>query len=242
MNQFFKGLLVLGALGLAACSGTNQFVKSVELSASTNQHVQVTLTANLFTDQVTLNPMVLQFFNPKLPTELFGAIDISNPSPDVTAVGFTYDFTQALSFANISETTTLPNGTPIPVNGANPTWLVLQPKGQSASLVYLNIDTKAKKAAIGYTLASDQLSSGTLGNLIVKFNLTGLPGTGAAGIFNGNGPGTSGFALFADVSSLFGVRHAGDLTVSDATSNEAKVQIEKFLYELNLQRAKINIQ
>lgn len=37
MNLFFKGLLVLSAMGLAACSGTNQVVKSVELSATTNQ-------------------------------------------------------------------------------------------------------------------------------------------------------------------------------------------------------------
>lgn len=202
------------------------------------------MTANLFTNQITLNPMVLQFFNPKLPTEVFGAIDISNPSPDVTSVGFTYDFTQALSFANVSETTTLPNGTPIPVAGPNPTWLVLQPKGQSASLVCLNIDTKAKKAAIGYTLASDQLNSGALGNLIMKFNIGGLGGSGAGGSYNGNGngPGTSGFALFADVSALFGVRTSGEMLVNDATSNDVKVQIEKFLYELNLQRAKINIQ
>lgn len=242
MKHLFKGLLALGALGLAACSGTNQYVQSVNLSATTNPSVQVTLTANLNTNQVTLNPMVLQFFNPHLPTQLFGAISISNPSPTVTAVGFTYDFTQALSFANISETTTLPNGTPIPVTGPNSTWLVLQPKGQSASLVYLNIDTKQNKAAVGYTLASDQLNSGALGNLIMSFNLSGLGGTGVAGIYNGNGPGTSGFALFADVSTLFGVHGAPGMRINDATSNDVKLQIEKFLYELNIQRAKINIQ
>jgi hypothetical protein len=242
MNPILRNsLLALGTLALTACSGTSA-IQGVNVSTSnSNGSTQVTLTAQLNTGQITVPPVSYQFPQPSNSTQMFGSITVSSPSATETDVILTYDFPSSLLTTNLPTTTTLPNGTSIPITGPNSVWQVLSANLKSGStanpLLYLNSSSSLEQTVIGYVLPLSGLNSGVIGNVMQNFNLSGISGSGLGGIFSGTGTGTSGFALFANLSSLFGSLANTEVQSVDLTPDAVKIQIQKHLYELNQNHA-----
>jgi len=247
MNPILRhSLLALGALALTACSGTSA-IQGVNVATSTNNgSTQVTLTAQLNTGQIALPDITYQFplsAGSGSTTQTFATISVSSPSTTETDVALSYDFPSSLLALNLPTTTTLPNGTSIPLTGPNSVFQVLESSlksGSSAgSFLYLNSSASLEQTVIGYALTISGLGSGVVGNLLQNFDLSGLSGTGLAGIFSGTGTSGSGFTLFADLSSLFGSLASAHSQTIDLTPDAIKIQIEKHVYELNQNHAQL---
>lgn len=242
-------LSTIAAMTLSACgNSSSEIIKNAELQAEVHADgdLYASLTTKMDSNNVQIVSMDIPVFNPKNPTEQIGGLRISNPSQGVTQISLLMNVT---SLANLQYTLTpvktLPNGTAFPVVGVNAgSWYAIPLKNSTNSKLYINIDG-TKSAVVGYALITDQLASGVVGNIFAPFAAEGV--TGYGGVFSGAQPGTSGVAVFADISSVLkkitpNLKTASvkkQITFADKTTEKVQKKIYKHVIKLNVKGEKI---
>lgn len=216
---------------MTACSGGN-WVKGANLTTSQqNGQDYVQLSTKLNTGSVTLISASLPVYNPHNPSEQIGSVMVNGSELDVNL-----NLSAVLSLPDQTSAGLLPNGTAIPVAGVGAqNWISLAVAG-GKSRVYLNFDVQNNKAALGAAVNIDQLSVGVPAALLIPFSFTNL--TGVAGVYTGASQGQSGFAVFADASSLLSTA-AG---VSFIQKKSADTKIQQKMYQLDNSKAKLKVQ
>jgi hypothetical protein len=218
---------------LTACGNSSSWMKGVAFkSTQVNGEQYAELSAQLNTGAVSLIPIAFPIPNPQHPGETLGQLEVKS--------GLGNGQTELNVKINLSRVVTmpttgmahLPNGTDIPVAGVNGSNWIALPVGNGTSTLYLNLDPANKKAVVGVGLNIDQLATGTTANLFLPFNLSNI--TGVAGIYTGVGAGKSGFALFADGSSLYNGLPTANFA---AQASGSTLKIQKKVQQLQQQGA-----
>lgn len=237
-------------LTLAACGQSpSSIIKNAEVRASVSSTGEMfaSLTTSMDSSNIQISSMEIAVMNPRNAFEQIGSLRIVTPQFGTTQV--TLDLNVSV-LAHIQYTLTpekgLPNGTLFPVFGPKiGTWYSVPLKQNANSKLYINIDNTAGSVVLGYALVTDQLASGVAGNIFVPFAAQGVNGYG--GIFSGTKPGTSGVAVFADVSGAFSsilpkVKNSiaqSKVVFADQTSESSQEKIFKKLIKLNLKKEKL---
>ncbi|QDK38981.1 hypothetical protein [Bdellovibrio sp. NC01] len=242
--------LILAAtamMGLAACSpGSTQVIKGADLKAEaqSNGDIYINLTTHLDSNNVQILAAQLPIMNPNNPAEQLGLININTSAPGITDIALGLNLSAVAKLPVLTPETTLPNGTSFPVWNTTAKWYSLPLNNSKTSKLYVNIDWTAQKSIVGYALTSDSLSAGIVANIFSVFNANGV--TGYGGVFSGTTPGTSGLAVFADVSSVltalnptFSPVVTKKIVFADHTSEVKQKMFTKKLIDLNVKKAKI---
>ncbi len=246
IQQLFLGALAVASL--AACSQNGaQIIKGAELKAEVQQgDIYVDLTTHLDSNNVQILAVQLPIYNPENPLEQLGLVSIATPSQGVTDISLALNLSKVTKLQSLTVEKGLPNGTAFPVWGVNANnWYSLPLNNSKTSKLYVNIEGTLQKAVVGYALVSDSLSAGVTANIFAPFTAEGV--TGYGGIFSGVKPGTSGVAVFADVSSVLKAvnptlaKTSQSVYFLDRTSEARQKPVFKRLIDLNLNRAKIKI-
>lgn len=179
---------------------------ATELNPAGDQIAEVFL--ELSTGQTVYPDIELPIFDPTNPSVNYGSVKIHPKSAGVAEVRVGVNLTTTAQLPNGDPV--LPNGSPIPVVGAQNGRVISIPVPNTrfviyvAANVYISTPGVAPVAMIGAALPFTQFDPiGQAGptNLFLTFNLPqGILGT--AGVFGGPVSGTSGIGLFVDVSGL----------------------------------------
>ncbi|MDG0815517.1 hypothetical protein [Bdellovibrio svalbardensis] len=249
IKKLFLAALTLSSL--AACSENGvQIIKGADLKAEVQQgDIYVDLTTHLDSNNVQILAVQLPIYNPENPLEQLGLVSIATPSQGVTDISLELNLSKVAKLQSLTPEKGLPNGTAFPVWGVNANnWYSLPLNNSKTSKLYVNIEGTLQKAVVGYALVSDSLSAGVTANIFAPFNAQGVSGYG--GIFSGVTPGTSGVAVFADISSVFKAINptfvqakssSQSVYFLDRTSDARKKPLFKRLIDLNLKKAKVKI-
>ncbi len=240
-------------MSLSACSNSS-WVKGASLATETvNNNDYISLTTTLDTGSMTLIPISIPIQNPNNPSEQLGQLSIQTGMGTGAQLSLKVNLSSALNIPGSSSAGKLPNGTDIPVATPDANkWIQIPIRGQS-SRIYLNLDTANKTAVMGVAVGISNLNVGVGANLLIPFNVSGV--NGLAGVYSGTVAGQSGFALFADASSLlkttnigFGKLAMGDfsdaatgsVTFMPAAKNDNYLTYR--LYHLNRKKSQLNMQ
>ncbi|MFS4459484.1 hypothetical protein [Bdellovibrio sp. HCB2-146] len=238
-------LAVAACLSLSAC-GDGKLITGADLSASVDQgQILMDLVTHLESQNIRFPVMQIPILNPHNPAEILGQLSLSSPAVGKTDVGLKVNLTQVASLPYLTPEKGLPNGTAFPVIGVDASkWYSLPLGGSKSSKLYLNIDQVTQRAVVGYTLASDGLSTGLVANLFLPFQSTTVAGYG--GVYSSPNPGQSGFALFADVSAVLktqahSVQSLSRVGFKDATPEKKKETVQRKIIDLNLKKALLKL-
>lgn len=243
--------ILMGAFALAslaACDpNANQIIKGADLTAQVQQgDIYVGLTTHLNSNNVQILAAELPVFNPQNPAEQVGHISITTPQMGITDISLEMNLSKVSKLSSLTPEKGLPNGTAFPVWGVNPgSWYSLPLNNSKTSKLYVNVDWTAQNAIVGYALVSDSLSAGITANIFSAFNAQGV--TGYGGIFSGTAPGTSGVAVFANISSVLKAvnptltKSSTQIYFADRTSDSRKQTVQKHLIDMNLKKTKIRV-
>lgn len=238
-------LAVAACLSLSAC-GDDKLITGADLSASVDQgQIVMNLVTHLESQNIRFPVMQIPILNPNNPAEVLGQLSLTSPAIGKTDVDLQVNLTQVSNLPYLTPEKGLPNGTAFPVIGVDASkWYSLALGGSKSSKLYINIDHATQRAIVGYTLASDELSTGLVANLFVPFQTTTVAGYG--GIYSSPNPGQSGFALFADVSGVFkaqahSVGLAKAVGFTDVTPEKKKDSIRNKVIDLNLKNTLLKL-
>jgi hypothetical protein len=192
-----KYLLTLGCLFfLVGCGGTS-FVTGASLSSSSSNGDQFAdLTVDLNSAGLLLPTLTLPILDLKDPSRPYGDITIGSSALEISV-----DLSALAGLPQGSSSALLPNGTSIPITGYDASTLLTFSLGGN-SLAYIDLNTSTGEAFFGAAIVISEFNIGVPVNLFIPFSSNGV--TGTAGVFTGAAAGESGFAVFANVSSLLG--------------------------------------
>jgi hypothetical protein len=256
-----KSLLLLSCcVGLAACSGQGNFVSGVQVSSfqqSGDQYGQVNV--NLSTGSLVMPSVSFPIVRS---SSTIGSVALEGGVSGVSTLVLDLDVSKLVKLPVAAGNPTLPNGTALPVAGVTPSSVYTFPIGTSGSEAYISLQS----GVVGVAFVIPQFTVGAVADLLLPFSFNNV--TGVAGVFTGQTASKSGFALFADISSLLtslGLSigtsnstvtameqiHAKSTTttttsavefVSQQPDSENYMQIQYMLYDLNSQSAHLQIQ
>ena len=259
-QQFSKLLIAAGFLALAACDGKGlSYIKDAKISTytqGTDQYVSLSTTVDAV--QIIMPVAQVPIMDPKDSSKMIGFVQVTPNLSAGTELRVDMDMTAISQFKHQSWDGTLPNGLPVPVGGFDPSKSFAIPLTQG-SKAYINLDMANKKALIGAALGLKEFKTGVTAGLFLPFSFDKeVKVSGLAGIFTGPQQYQSGFAVFADVSSVFDLIHGLSQQVSvasvSAKATSAKVPysfksasknsnaIYDMLYRVNANKTRVNLQ
>lgn len=233
-------LAITAVMSLAACS-QESVIKGAELTTQTQQgNLFVGLKTHLDSNSIQIMNIQLPIYNPDSPLEILGMLQVNSPAPGVTDVDLLVNFTRVTQIPSLKAERGLPNGTFFPVMGVKTdNWYSIPLSDSRISKLYLNVDLAASKVVLGYALGTDAVSAGIIANLFTGFSSNGI--TGYGGLYSGVQPGQSGFAIFADVSSILKSTVTPKVFFVDNTTESRKKPLQKRLWDLNLKKTWLRI-
>ncbi|HEX7672841.1 MAG TPA: hypothetical protein VF412_01650 [Bdellovibrio sp.] len=246
ISRMFLGALTLASL--AACNDSSNSSSSIVSKATVSAAVQngdvyVNVATSFKSSNVTMVAVQWPVYNPNNPSQQIGAVTVSQGAT-TTDITLGLDVSAVVHVSGLNPETTLPNGLPFPASGVTAKWYSLPLGNSKTSKLYVNIDTTSSQYVVGYALTSDSLSSGVIANVFFPFTANGV--TGYGGIFSGTKPGTSGVAVFADVSSAvkavtpsFTAAKVAKVKFEDHTPALKKVPVYNRLMKLDAEKATI---
>lgn len=227
--------LTATALSLSACGGkVEQVLKDANLTLSQqNGDEVVSLLTELDTQNLVVSAATLQV------DKGLGTVEILNDlNTQKTYLKLSFNVGQALKLPTPVYSSTLPNGTTLPLTGIDLTKVMAFDVGSNGSKVYLYYDMQAKKALLGAALNVDSLKIDTPATVLSSFNFSGV--TGLAGLYFGDKAHTSGLGVFVDLSSAFSAaRTIGFVPMSLTKEQQSKV--DRKLFELGVSNKPIVI-
>nr|BFD61976.1 hypothetical protein BdHM001_06570 [Bdellovibrio sp. HM001] len=233
-------LALAAIVSLAACS-QESVIKGAQLTTQTQQgNLFVGLKTHLDSNSIQIMNVQLPIYNPDSPLEILGMLQVNSPVPGTTEVDLLVNFTRVTQIPSMKAEKGLPNGTFFPVMGVKTdNWYSIAFSDSRISKLYLNVDLAASKVVLGYALGTDAISAGIIANLFTGFNSNGVSGYG--GLYSGVQPGQSGFAIFADVSSILSRSAPTKVFFADSTVESRKKPLRKRLWDLNVKRTWLRI-
>lgn len=131
-----------------------------------------------------------------------GKVEIlSDVTTQKTYMKVSFNIKGALDLPLPKYSSTLPNGTQIPLTGIDLNKMMSYEVGKAGSRLYLYYDKTTKKAVLGVALNVESLAIGTPANVMALFDFNGV--TGVAGLYFGQAKNTSGLGAFVNLSSVF---------------------------------------
>lgn len=246
-KEILVGVFV--TLTLAACGQSpSSIIKNAEVHATVGEDGDIfaSLMTSMDSNNIQILPTEIVVMNPKNSSEQIGSLRVTTPQVGMTQITLEVNVSTLAQIQNtLTPETALPNGTPLPVLGTKiGTWYSIRLKQYTNSKLYVNIDNTAS-VVLGYALVTDQLGAGVAGSIFVPFTGQGVSGYG--GVFSGTTPGTSGVAVFADVSGVFStilpkVKNKvtqNRVILADQTPQSYQEKIYKKLIKLNLKEEKL---
>lgn len=233
-------LALAAVVSLTACS-QESVIKGAQLTTQTQQgNLFVGLKTHLDSNSIQIMNVQLPIYNPDSPLEILGMLQVNSPVPGTTEVDLLVNFTRVTQIPSMKAEKGLPNGTFFPVMGVKTdNWYSIALSDSRISKLYLNVDLAASKVVLGYALGTDAISAGIIANLFTGFNSNGVSGYG--GLYSGVQPGQSGFAVFADVSSILSQSTPNKVFFADSTVESRKKPLRKRLWDLNVKRTWLRI-
>lgn len=238
--------LIFMSLLLTGCGNSGyKPVTNVTVTTKTlDQDVYVNLKAQFNLGNTTLPSVTFPVVNPKSPSEIYGSISMAPTLDGKSEVSLDINFTQITHLQGGKAS--LPNGTALPIGGINGVEIVELLIPNTLAKVYIGIDQNV--AIAGFALAIKELDQigNTIGgvNLFPSFSFGKIKGVG--GIFTGKTSGTTGIALFVDLSSvlnqeqIFNLSHGSFASLKSTSmksiipASEKKSKLEKFLMKIGL--------
>lgn len=228
-NIILTAFLAAMSLGMTACSSSGSWVSGATLSATQkNGDEWVQLSTQLSTGSMSMTSISMPVMNPQNLSEEVGEIDIIDNLTGGATLNLSVDLTAIMSLP-ITTSSTLPNGTAIPISGVNAqNWIAL-PVANGKSILYLNADLQTKTIALGAAVSISQLQIGVPASILLPFSVSNV--SGVAGIYTGMAAGQSGLAIFVDASSLLPASSSNLLF--QKSLSPAALQVQRKLLELN---------
>lgn len=245
ITRMFLGAMTLASLAACNESSTSSSIvsKASVTAAVQNGDVYVNVGTSFNSSNVTMVAVQWPIYNPNNPSQQIGAVTVSQGAT-TTDITLGLDVSAVVHVSGLTPETALPNGLPFPASGLTAKWYSLPLGNSTTSKLYVNIDTTSSQYVVGYALISDSLSAGVAANVFFPFTANGV--TGYGGIFSGTKAGTSGVAVFADVSSVvksvtpsFTAAKVAKVKFEDHTPALKKVPVYNHIMKLDAEKAKI---
>lgn len=204
-------------LTLSACGPGQSFLKKVDLSTySSGSDQYVSLKTQVDNAQIIMPIAQVPIVDSRRPGVIYGFVQISPHISSGTEFRLDLNMSTITNFRPQGWDGTLPNGLPVPVAGFDPTTSFALPISQG-SRIYMNLDIAQQRAFIGAAIGVREFRTGITGGLFLPLPQGSIPGV--AGLFTGAGAYQSGFAIFADISSV--LQRAAGAQLLAATSTRA---------------------
>lgn len=215
--------------GSGGTSAANYLSGITLTSYSQNGDLWASLSAQLNTGNMMLIGATIPIVDPKHPGREYGSVSVaSNLCTTAICTGggtltVSVDVTAITKFTTVSNL--LPNGTPLPLGAAADAATIGIPIGKNGAVLYVALSNGV--AVLGVALPFSALNTvGTYvpgADLFDVFTIGKI--TGDVGIFAGSAPGTTGIALFADLSSVVNTGTTANSSPVTANSLGSKAQI-----------------
>jgi hypothetical protein len=204
----FRLAAVVAILTLNTACGAISFINNATVSTTTvNNDTYGNLSVDLGTVGLVFPTLSLPITEPNQPGVTLGTVAIANGnSLSQATLTVSVDLTKLDSIPHLGNSAVLPNGQAIPVSGIDTNnLLVLNAPGTNIA-IYVDFNQVAQSGMLGVAIPIQQLNavgllSGGIVNIFPSFQLSNGV-TGTAGIFTGMMPGTSGLAMFVDVTQM----------------------------------------
>ena len=224
-TRAFLGIAMASTLTLTACGGSvgSNLINGLSITTSQNAgDVMVTVSTEINTGNLVFPMVTLPILDPNNPSTSYGSISVQRTLAGKNVLSANVDITKVSGAHGILDSSTLPNGTQIPVAGvAN----VIAFQAGSSSRVYMSLTDQTKMLGVAVAIKEFDAIGGYLPGANLFFDVPQTSGvSGIAGIFTGSQSGQSGIALFVDASAAINnILKPQSVGVSALASRTAKV-------------------
>lgn len=244
-------LVGLGVLVFLSACGKGNWVQDARLRSYVeggDQYGEVI--ARVQSGQMQLPSLEIPIVRPQQPGVIFGRVAVRGGVGGASDVSIALNLTRVAKLPTGSSDLTLPNGSPLPVAGVDPSKTLSFQLGDGHSKVYVNMSPESGTAMVGTALVIPQFNVGIPAEIFLPFVSSDGKVHGLAGVFTGALPMTSGFGLFADISGLLQQSLTQSLAapaggnvvfVPGDPSPGDRQKVARMLERLNAKRARINI-
>ncbi|MEK6706017.1 MAG: hypothetical protein AABZ06_09525 [Bdellovibrionota bacterium] len=200
--QLLTALMLLAAV-MAAMTGcgkggglvSNATVRSYVVENDTYAEFRATLN----TGNIMLVGIDVPIIDPRNPSRVYGHMALVNGFGKGSDLVLTLNVTETATTGTLCQPM-LPNGTPIPVGGIGNATIICMPVGNTGARAYFGVGEGVALAGVAMSFKNVDLNFPLPINVFFPFSID--KGRGVAGFYTGDGRGTSGLALFMDLSGV----------------------------------------
>jgi hypothetical protein len=201
MTRVLTCLMV--SLSLAACGKAPTWVKEVSVrSFAEGNHHFGELTTKVEADglRIQFTELPIVGFDGR---KSYGKVVVRPEMSGRHEVVITVNMSDVVRLPEVHHEPFFPNGTMMPLEGADPFRLMIFPLGDGQSRAYVNLSPLQSSALFGVSLVMRNMQPSALGKILYPFAAIDNQMHGVAGVFTGGARLQSGFTILADMSKIF---------------------------------------